>query len=270
MRVGFGADRTGPATTVRGVDPATVVDAIRDPDDDRVACPTPGPVHEHVGFPAGERRLERRAALAAVARSRGETAPQDEAIRAAREELAGLSVPAVDLAAARRRLTDSADERDRLAERVARLQGRVEARREADASAADEEAALTSAARRLAEVETRHAAADEAHAAARERARQARDVRERRLRLRDRLHNRRRAAREHLAEAVEPAVETAVGAAGWTDAGTLRGATDRTATLALARVGALEAPVVTTPGPFDDAAAARAWLGAPVVHVYHG
>ncbi len=270
MSVEVGAG--GPDLVVRLVDatPAAVVAAVRDPADDRIACPAPGPAHEHVGYPAGDRRLARRAALAAVARSRGESAPQDDAIRATREELAGLSVPEVDLAAARERLAEAAAERDRLAERVARLQGRVRARREADGDASAAVDALETAARRLAELETDRAAAEQALDRARERARAARDARERRLELRDRLHNRRREAREHLAASVRDAVDEAVAAADWTGAGSLADAGDRTAALALARVAALDAPVVTTPGPFAAAAGAHEWLAAPVVHVYHG
>lgn len=270
MRVSIGTGRADRAVGVEGVDPCAVVAAIRDPDDDRVACPEPGPLHEHVGFPASDGRLELRSALAAVARSRGASAPQDEAIRATRGELADLEVPAADLRSARRRLADTDDERDRLAERVARLQGRVRARRDGDGSAADAAADLRAAARELAEVETEHAAAAEALDRARGRARTARDVREHRLALRDRLHNRRRAAREHLASAVQPVVDDAIADAGWSQASTLEDVGDRTATLALASAGDLSAPVVTTPGPFETAAAAAGWLDVPVVHVYDG
>jgi chromosome segregation ATPase len=267
MTVAVGAGG-GRAASVSGVDPERVVAAVRDPDDGRVDCPPPGPVHEYVGYPAGGRRLERRTAMAAVARSRGATAPQDDAIEAARQELATLEVPEVALRAARRRLATAGEECDRLAESVARLQGRVQALREVDADASEVEAELREATRRLSEAETERAAAEQALSRARERAREARDARERRLRLRDRLHNRRREAREHLADRVRPDADAAVAAAGWTDATELADADDRTAALALARVADLSAPVVTTPGPFDDAERAHGWLDAPVVHVY--
>lgn len=269
MRAVVPADGARSAVTLEGLDPDRVVAAVRDPDDDRIDCPTPDPVHEHVGYPAGDRRLERRAALAAVARSRGETAPQDDAVRAVREELSTLEVPDIDLAAARRRVVDAADERERLAERVARLQGRVRALRSVDEPTEEAVADLEAAARELAAVETDRTAAAEALARARDRAREARDARERRLALRDRLANRRRGARAHLASEVRPAVEKAVAAAGWTAVDRLEAAGDRTAALAMARVASLDAPVVTTQGVFDGAADAAGWLDAPVVHVYH-
>lgn len=259
-----GPDRR--ALVVRGADPEAVVAAVRDPDDDRLDLPDPGPVHEHVGFASGD--LERRAALAAAARSLDRTAPQDDEIGRLRDRLDALSVPDVALDDARHRVATAGEERDRLRERVATLQGKVRALRERGAATDDAEAELAEATRRLSEAETERVAAEQALERARERVRDARDARERRLRLRDRVDNLERAAREHLAAELRPAADDAVAAASWTDADALADADDGTATLALARVADFAAPVVCAPGPFDDPGAAVAWLSAPVVQVY--
>lgn len=243
--------------------PREVAAAVRDPTDPRVPSPAPGPAHEHVGCVVADLSLDRRGALAAAARSLGYGAPQDDDIRAVREELAGVEVPGVDLPAARERVAAAAEERDELRERVARLQGKVRGLREAG-DPTDAEAALEEATRELSAVETEHAAAEQALAHVRERAREARDVRERRLRLRDRVGNLERDAREHLAGEVRPRADEAVAVADWTDARRLAEATDPTAALAVARVADLAAPVVL--GDVPDPG--EVWLDAPVLRVY--
>lgn len=266
MMVAFrGDDREGRVVDLRGTDlPAEqVVAAVRDPSDDRVRSPEPGAAHRHVGCITPGLAVSRRAALAAVARSRGETAPEAEALAAVREELAALSVDDTDLTAARERVAETADDLERLRERVATLRGRVQARREAGLDAGDAEEALTDAARELSEAATAHAAAEQALDRARDRARDAYDDRERRLRLQDRRDNLRRAARTHLAAVVAPAVGDALA--------DLPGAADDPASapdpavaMAGARVADLDAPVVVAWGPFGPDEAAD-WLDAPVI-----
>lgn len=231
-----------------------------------VDCPPPGPFHDRVGVVEAGMCFERRPALAAAARTRGLTAPQDEAVATTEAALADLDPPPADAAAARRRVASAGEERDRLRERVARLQGRVRARRDAGLDAGDAEAALDEAARALSEAETERAAAEQALARARERARAARDVRERRLALEDRLANQRRAARAHLAAAVADEFAAAVAAAPG-DATDAESASPRTAALAAARVADLDAPVVLVDPPFPDPATAADWLDVPVVQV---
>lgn len=247
--------------------PRTVLRAIRDPEDERVACPAPGPVHDAVGH-VGRSFDSRRAVLAAVARARGESAPQDEALRETREELAELDADATDTAAARREVAAAGEERDRLRERAATLRGRIQAREEAGLPVDEARAELTEVARRLSEVETERAAAEQRLEAARRRARDGYDSRERRLALQDRIANLERDARRHLADRLRPAVERALRAypGPTADAGGVEDADDVAFGHAAARLAPLSAPCVVTAGPFD-ADGAAAYLDAPVVRL---
>jgi len=253
------------------VSPETVGDAMRGNDTDAgagpdglaIACPSPGPVHERVGVIRPGIDVSRRAALAAAARSRGRTAPQDGELARVRERLDALDPPPVELADARRRVADAAGSEVAARERVATLQGRVRALRETDGDPSDAEAELSDATRRLADLETERIAAEQALARARERARAARDERRERLRLRDRADNLRRSARERLADALRPAFEDARGA--------VPGDPDPPvgAALAVARVADVAAPIVLDGdvAGFETASAAATWLDAPVIRV---
>jgi chromosome segregation ATPase len=165
-------------------------------------------LHDHVAVVAPGLSLQRREALVAAARSRGLTASVDDELRAVRERLADLDEPVPSLAAARRRVAEAEADLEARRERVATLRGRLQ---ETDDEALAEEYRVEI--RALSEAETERAAAGEALAAARERARQARDVREDRLRLEDRVANLERRTREELVEAVRPEVDAAVRAA---------------------------------------------------------
>lgn len=276
MRVALGGevDRRGRAVDLRAapVDAGEAAAAVRDPGDDRVRCRPPGSVHEHVGVLHRGVGVPVRAALAAAARSRGATTEYDGDLRAVEAELADVSPPTVDLAAARERVAETAEDVERLRERVARVSGRVEARRGAagDADADAAEAELADATRELAAAETDHHAAREALERARERARAARDARERRLALEDRLANLRRDARRALAERWADRFERAV--AGLPFAATPAGpgafeGPEWVAGAAVARLAAPGAPLVVGPGLFADATVAAAALDAPVLLV---
>ena len=272
MRLFFpGVERRGRALDVRDTDVPTesVLAAVRDPGDDRVACARPRAVHERVGFLHHEVAVAPVAAVAAAARTRGETTEHDADLRAAATELAAVDVPDVDLSGARERAAETASDVDRLRERVARASGRVEARREASADASEAEAELREATRELAERETDHHAATEALAAARRRAREARDARERRLELADRRDNLRRAARRALADRYSESFRLAI------DALPIPGepahprafdGPDWTAGMAAARLARPGAPLVVGCG-FERATRAAAALDAPVVLV---
>jgi len=274
MRVAVGGrEASGRGVDLRdaAVDADTLVAAVRDPADDRVRCPDPGPAHEHVGLVGPDTTLSLRAALAAAARSRGASAPQDADAATAAAELDALDAPAVDLAAARERAADAGESVDALREEVARLRGQVEARREVGADAGAAEAALADAARRLSEAETERVAAEQALERARLAAREARDERERALELADRRDNRRREARAHLARETYDAFRTALdavpGEASPGERPTAYAGDDVTAALAVARVAALDAPVVLGCGRFDDPVEAAETLDAPVLLV---
>lgn len=270
MRVAFGdRERSGRAVDLAAaVDPARVVAAVRT-GDGAVECPEPGPAHDHVGLVEPGMTLRRRAALAAAARSRGLEAPQRDELARVREELATLDPPDVALAAARERAAEAGDERARLRERVAALRGRVQALRDAGAetATAEAEAELAETAAALAEVETERAAAEQALERARDRARDARDARERRLRLEDREANLERAARAWLADEVRPAVDAVVPDTPGASAEAFADARPVTATLAVARVADLAAPVVLACHRFASASGAADWLDAPVIRV---
>ncbi|NHN60780.1 MULTISPECIES: hypothetical protein [Halorussus] len=274
---------TGRAVDLRSVDrgvandvtPSGVAAAIRDESGGRdrsaadtslaVECPSPGPIHDRVGVVRAEMDVAVRPALAAAARSRGHVAPQADDLAAVEARLDELDVAAVDLEAARRRVAEAGDATEQLRERVATLQGRVRALRDADADPAAAESELADATRRLSEVQTDRIAAEQALASARERARANREQRRERLRLADRADNLRRAARDHLADELRDALADA------REAVPNRADLDESAetALAVARVAAMDAPLVLAReiDGFEDAESAAQWLDGPVIRI---
>ena len=216
-------------------------------------------LRDRVGVIAPGLSLDRREVLVAVARSQGVSTTVDDELRAARERLDELGEPVPSLSDARRRVAEAETVLEERRERVATLRGRLQA---TDDGAVAEE--YRAAIRALSEAETERAAAGEALANARERAREARDEREKRLRLEDRVANLERRAREELFETVRPEVEEAVGAAPRAESPDFESADPVTAALASIRVGRVRAPVVLAWRRFDSAVAAETWLEAPV------
>jgi len=206
--------------------------------------PEPNTVIGRVPADAGLRRQ-----LAAAARSRGRTASVAAEIDEIESELASIEVEPVDLTAARRRVAETTGEIERLKERVAALRGDARARRAVDADADGALDDLESAAAELSAAQTEVIAAEQALERARAEAARARDERQRRLRLRDRLRNRRRAARRELAESVYPDFRRALAVVPGGDpnaAGSGPNAYDGdpvAASLAAVRVAALDASV---------------------------
>jgi hypothetical protein len=245
-----GRTHEGRAVDLRGVDvdAAAVVRAVRNEATRvSVACPAPGPVHEHVARlppPAFDRRV----ALAAAARARGHDAGAKDDLEAARRELEATSPPAVEARERRRRVAEAGAEEERLRERVAELRGRVQARRRTDADTTAVEAQLAEATSALAEAETERIAAEQALERAERAAREARDRRERRLGLQDRVANLERRVREELAAAVWDRFRSAVEAVpGSAAVGPSPGSYEGdpvTAALGVARLTPLDAPVV--------------------------
>lgn len=257
----------------------------------RVACEPPGTVHEYVGLVSRDRSLNLRGALAAAARSRGRTAPQRAVLERARERLDELSVPTVDLAAARRAAAEAGEDEARLREEVASLRGRVQTLEETDAGSqklAEARTALTETAAELSAAETERIAAEQRLARAERVARDARDARERRLRLQDRVANLERRAREALAGEMYPRFAQAVravpraerdGAEPESDDPRSDGGVDPgdrpeeyagdsvAASLAVARIATVKAPIVLTERRFPDAETASAWLDAPAIRL---
>ncbi|WP_080506102.1 hypothetical protein [Halorubrum sp. BV1] len=187
--------------------------------------------------------------LAAAARSRGRTASIRTELIGLRERLASTAAPAVDLDSARRRVADAGGEEERLKEQIAALRGDVRARRSVDADATETLAELESTAAALARAQTDRIAAEQALDSARGRAERVRDVRERRLKLRDQVENRRRDARRELARTVYPAFRGALSVVPGVvpdDAGTRPSTYDGprlAASLAAVRIAELDGPV---------------------------
>ena len=187
--------------------------------------------------------------LAAAARSRGRTASVRAELTSLRERLTPTAVPAVDLDSARRRVADAGGEEERLKEQIAALRGDVRARRSVDADTTETLAELESTAAALARAQTDRIAAEQALEGVLAQADRARDVRERRLELRDRVENRRRDARRELARAVYPAFRGALSVVPGVvpdDAGTRPSTYEGprlAASLAAVRIAELDAPV---------------------------
>lgn len=207
--------------------------------------------------------------LVAAARSRGDAPPELRSLAAAERDLAGATVESVDVAERREHLAETGAEVDRLREEAATIRGRLQARRAIGADTADAASALSETMRRLSEAETDRLAAEQALGAAERAARTARAGRRRRLRLQDRVANRRRDARRALVAGVADAFDDAVDRVPGTarlETNPLGVAGDPvSAGLAAVRVATLDAPVVVSGGRFPSAAAAAAVLGAPVV-----
>lgn len=270
-----GAVYRGRAVTVRtDVDPETIAEAVRQEDADEdgtvtVRAQQPHPVHERVGCIYPGMGLRARTALADAARARGLSTAHNPALRAARERLREVSVTGVDATDQRRAVADASSETERLRERVAETRGRLAARREFDRETDALAAELEDAARELSEAETSAAAARQSLDQRRREARNARSEWERQMRLEDELANCRRRTRAALIERTRGAFERAVAAApGGPDEPDDPFEVDPvTAGLAIARVASLSAPVVLSCDRFADAAAASAWLDAPVVRL---
>lgn len=219
-------------------------------------------MYDHVAVVAPGLALDRRRALAAAARSRGEVTTVDAEIRETRDLLADLGEPVPSLEEPRRRVASAESALASKREHVATLRGRM---RESDSAEVD--AAFRDAIRDLSEAELEYEAAREALAERRKRARRARDVRERRLQLEDRLGNLERTARGELVESVRPAVDDAVPAVPGSDAASFADAGAVTGALALLRVGRVRTPVVLACRRFPDARRAEAWLAVPAIRV---
>lgn len=218
---------------------------------------------DRIGVVAPGLSLDRRAVLAAVARSRGMESEVAAELASARERLASCDESVPSLTEARRRVAEAEADLEAERERVAMLRGRT--RETDDESVMD---AYRAAIAELSEAETEHAAAREALGEARRRARSARDERERRLELQDRVRNLERRAEAELAEAVRSVVSEVVPRVPDSAATTFPDAGPITAALAALRVGRPRVPVVLACGRFSDATRAEAWLRAPVLRRY--
>jgi len=244
-----------------------------------VLGPPPGPAHDHVGLLRTDRSFDRRAALAALAAARGVQTPHDPALATARRRLRAMSASPLDtseLREARRRAAEAGSQTERLRERVATIRGRVTALRAANDDVdkrvlEDAEDSLAAATRRLSEVSTRRVAAGQRLALLEARARNARDDRERRLRLEDRIGNLERAQRDARVAAVAPAFAAArdrIATRVSTGGDTVSRSTALTGALAAGRLAPPRAPLVVAPDVvafLGGVAAAADALAAPLL-----
>ena len=246
-------DRTGRVIDCRDtdLDPARVLDAVRDPAADGVRCWRASPVHDAVGAIGVGAAPTRRATLAAVARSRGIRVPEIDALADARARLADHATEPTALASEREQVANtSAEDRATLREEVARRRGVVDSRRELGTEPPEEAlAAYREAAARLSEVGTEATAATDRLARERTRAIGRYDTHQRRLELEDRVANCERAARAALADRADPLVTRALDGVDETTS------LDRDSALAwrlaAARAARLAAPLVVAAGPLD-------------------
>jgi hypothetical protein len=216
-------------------------------------------LHEHVAVIAPGLSFCRQAALVATARSLDVETSVDSEIDAVHSRLGDPPEPVPRRREARRRVAETRSELEVRRERVATARGRMQAGKEGEGGA-EYRAAIQA----LSEAETEHAAARETLAAARERAQSARDERDQRLRLEDRIGNLQRQARRELVATIRPTVDAAVSALPPCEISDFEDAGVVSAALALVRVARIERPVVLACRRFPDRDAAERWLRAPV------
>lgn len=274
--------RCGEIVTIEAdVAPETVAAAVReesDPEDPvAVSCPDPTPLHEAVGCIHPEIGLRTKTALAQAGRTRGLTTPYDDDLQAAREELAEMTVEMASLADHREAKAEAESAVDEARVRAAEARGRLREREESGLETGKAQSRLDDALRELSEAETAAIAADQAYTRARERRRERQDIRQRRFRLEDRVANYERQARAQLVEQLRDEFREALIAVpertadsasdGEADSTAPFEADSVSAALAIARLGAMNAPVVLAVDRFESPRKAREWLDTPVVHL---
>ena len=216
-------------------------------------------LYQHVGVITPGMDLTRRAALVATARSLNASTEVDVAIRELHAQLRSRSEPIPLRVDARRRVAETVTDLEAKRERVATMRGRLQATDDEIAAVAYRDAI-----RQLSEAETEHTAAVEALTTARQQARAARDIREQRFRIEDRLENLKRRARKELVSAVLPTVNTELSKLPDCTYTSFDEADSVSAALTLVRVGALKIPVTTACRRFSDRQSAEEWLETPV------
>lgn len=239
----------------------------------RVDCEPAGPVHAHVNRIPPPPSFDLYDALVAAARSTGHVPPSARRLERARSALVAASSDpdAADLSSAKRRVAAAGSRERRLDERVATLRGRLEALREVGADTTAVESELAEAVGTLTDVETERIAAEQRLAQVERAARSARDHRQRRLRLADRVENLRRRARHELVTAAFDEFTAALAALPGDDAvghdlASYEG-DPTTAALAVARLARVDAPLVLSADRFGSPAEAATRLDAPVIRV---
>jgi hypothetical protein len=271
--------RCGETVTVEcDVAPDAVAAAVREERDSEdhiaVSCPDPTPLHEAVGCIRPEMGLRTKTALARAGRTRGLMTPYDDDLQDTRETLAELAVEAESLADHREAKAEAESAVDEARVRAAEARGRLREREENGLGTAEAQSRLDDALRELSEAETAAIAADQQYTSARQKRRERQDIRERRFRLQDRVANYERQARAHLVDQLREEFREALTAIPGRavdsvvdDEGDPFAADPVPAALAIARLGAMTAPVVLAADRFESPRSATEWLDVPVVHL---
>lgn len=260
------AIRDGKAIDARVPPRATASGTVGDPGNGSTPGPPRRPAAYDVLGPVGGAGETARRLLAAAARTRGLTTPHDGEIHRLEDRLESLDVPGTDTAAAKRELADASRDEAALRERIAELRGRLRTERELGEPTEETADELAAAAAELSEASTDRIAAEQALESAERQARSVRNARDRRLKLQDRLENRRREARAFLADALAGEYEAAVDRIQPLVGGKATGASDAETGLAAVAVAELEVPVVIDAHRtgIEDAALAAELLDAEV------
>lgn len=267
-RIGSVVCRGRAVSVTESVDAEAVVAAVRGSAEEgiEIDCEHPTPLHDRIGHVHDEMGLRTRTALAEAGRTRGVETPYDEDIDHLSAEVAAISVEQIGIERYREALAAGREETDALREAVAATRGRLAAHREQGLDTDELERELEATVRELAETETSATATGQQLGRTREELRAARDRRERKLELQDRLANRRRDARRWLVDHLEAEYASAVrGLAG--ESTDPFECAPTTASLAVGSVAEYAAPLVLETSPFESAAGAHDYLGGPVVRL---
>lgn len=235
-----------------------------------ISCPSPGKIHQRVGWVREEREYSIRTALAATARALGYTSEFDQEITQISRQLEQLKTDDISIEAIQKQQAQL-ESTARLEERIAELQGEIKARQASDRSADEQIQELQTIAAELSERKTRQTALQQRLDEQRQQLRKIRDQREERLKLQDRRENLRRQAREQLSRELQPTFKRALRSVpgeyelGDTPGTVQKGST--TAALAVCRIAPITGPIIVESNRFERPAAATAALQSSVILV---
>lgn len=255
----------------RKVSASAVAAAIyRESDELSIACSSPSPIHQRVGWIREDRKYPIRAALAATARKLGHRSEYDDDIESVEQQLANLETDTVSIRDTQKQQAEI-EPVDQLKEQIAELRGQIRERRQQNHSVTDQVEQLQTAAAELSERETQRVALQQQLIQQRKQLETIRDQREQRLQLQDRRKNLEKQARKQLAAELEPAFRRALNAVpGEYELGEKPGsvvAGSTTAALAVCRIAPLNTPVIIESDRFSQPVAASAAVNNPVIMV---
>lgn len=222
-------------------------------------------VYQYIRVITRDMSLNRRAAIAAAARSSGFQSSVDREIQETQGEILAHSPlpPIPDLHTYQADLNNAESELETLDEKVATERGRMQKEMEwgLDPSAISTYKRLL---QEWAEAKARATAAKERLQQAEQQQYRNRTSREAHLRLTDKLHNLERKARSELVTQLEETIDHAISCAPGT-AKSLPEATDSIVALAIARVATVKLPIVLVSSCFSSPHSAAEYLRSPII-----